>query len=370
MPDPLGVAVIGTGSIAEAHLYSYQKAESLARLLAVVDIDEARARRAADTFGVPDVYSGYTDVLARPDIHAVSICTPPFNHVEIAAASLRAGKHVLCEKPVAPTLAGLDSIAEAQSASGCVFAGVFQLRFGRGAQQLRMLADEGRLGRIHLGIAETLWYRPDAYYAVPWRGTWEQECGGVTVSQAIHLVDGLNYFLGEPVGVFARAGVFRAPIEADDTAVAVVTYANGAIGQITSTVNAVGPERSRLEIYGTELSAVSAGSAYDCTAEPFEIGAAEPSRATAIQHELDERLPRAPRLLHRGTVEDFLTAAIEGRAPSVSIEECRRALNVTAGIYKSAMTGEYVPLPIATDDPWYSQLPPPGFRLDGAKEHQ
>ena len=362
MPEPIGVAVIGTGGIAEAHTFAYQREEARCRVVAVVDVDRDRAQKAADRVGAEVVLEDYREALTRGDIHAVSVCTPPFLHVEISSAALRAGKHVLCEKPVAPTLAGLDEIAAAASESGAIFSGVFQLRFGRGARQVRAALDDDRFGQIHLGIAETLWRRDDAYYdQVSWRGTWEQEAGGVTVSQAIHLIDALVWFMGEPVSVHAAAGTFAHDIEVDDASVAVVRFAGGGIGQITCSVNAFGEERSRLELYGRDLSAVSTGSAYDSTAEPFVFASRDPSVAVDLEHELDERYPSGYRILHRGSVADFLQAIEEKSKPLVGIDECRTALQVTAGIYKSAMTGQPVALPIAADDPFYSELPPAGF---------
>jgi predicted dehydrogenase len=276
---------------------------------------------------------------------------------------LKAGKHVLCEKPVAPTPYGIDEIEAAQKASGCVFSGVFQLRFGRGAQQVRALLDQGRFGRLHLGIAETLWSRDDAYYGVPWRGAWATECGGVTVSQAIHAIDAMVWFLGEPASVFAQAGTFRAPIESDDTAVAIIRFANGGIGQITSTVTAFGEERTRLEVHGTQLSAVSTGPVYDCTIEPFKLGTPNAADAPALAAEIEERFPRGFKMLHRGAVNDFLEAIEQKREPLAGIEACRTAVQVTAAIYKSAMTNEVVKLPLAADDPFYSHLPPDGLAL-------
>jgi predicted dehydrogenase len=220
---------------------------------------------------------------------------------------------------------------------------------------------------VHLGLAETLWYRDDAYYdQVAWRGTWEKECGGVTVSQAVHLIDALVWFLGEPRNVFARAGSFRPNIGVDDTSVAVIQFEGGAIGQVTSTVSAAGPERSRLEIYGSEMSAVSQGPVYDSTSEPFLLslpGAG--TDASSIQQELEERVPRAFKLLHRGSVSDILTAVRDGRRPLADIEACRKALQVTTAIYKSAMTGQSVHLPVTPDDPFYSALPPAGHDLPG-----
>jgi UDP-N-acetyl-2-amino-2-deoxyglucuronate dehydrogenase len=362
MPEPIGVAVIGTGSIADAHLYSYQKAER-ARLVAVCDVVESRAARAAERFEAESACGDYRELLRRDDVHAISICTPPALHVDISVEALRAGKHVLCEKPVSPTLAGLDAIAEAQRASGKVFSGVFQLRFGKGAQQLRIAVDEGRLGRVHLGVAETLWYRGADYFSVPWRATWAEQCGGVTVSQAIHLLDALIWYLGEPKTVFAQADEFRGLTECEETCVAVVRFAGGAVGQITSTVVATGPEKSRLELYGTEASAVSQGTVYDATASAFEIGCPDPKVAQDIHDELEERVPRGYTLLHRPQVEDFLDSIIDGREPLVGVPQCREALQLTAGVYKSAMTGERVDLPLVPDDPWYRELPPSGVSL-------
>jgi UDP-N-acetyl-2-amino-2-deoxyglucuronate dehydrogenase len=364
---PTGVAIIGTGGIAEAHIFAYQKETERARIVALVDVEKSRAQAVAARCGIEAVHSDYREVLEREDVEAFSICTPPFTHVEISTEALRAGKHVLCEKPVAPTLAGLDAIEEAQKASESMFSGVFQLRFGRGAQQVRMLLDEGRFGRLHLGVAETLWFRDDDYYSsVPWRGKWEMEAGGVTVSQAIHLIDLLLWYFGEPASVFAEADVFRTPTEGDDVSVAVLRFRSGAIGQITSTVSAFGEERSRVEVYGSELTAISSGSAYSASSEPFRLSASDAAVTEAVQREIDDRVPTGYRVLHRGAIGDFLDGIQHGRDPLVGIEACGRALHVTTGIYKSAMTGAPVALPLTRDDPFYHELPPQGFSL-GAK---
>lgn len=363
MSDPLRVAVVGTGSIADAHLYAYSKVPERAQAVLVSDVAVERAERAAERWKVPQTCGDYREVLARDDIDAVSICTPPFLHAEIAAACLRSGKHVLCEKPVAATLSELNAIEAARKESGKVFSGVFQWRFGRGARQMRMLIDERRFGKLTLGVAETLWFRDHPYYDdVAWRGTWAQECGGVTVSQAIHAIDCLVWFLGEPVSVFAQGGTFRAKIEVDDTTVAVIRFANGAIGQVTSTVNAMGPERTRLELYGSEMSAAGGGEAYDTTKDLFTLST--PAGVSAeLAAESEERTPVGPSMLHRPAVADFLDAIEAGREPLAGVPACRTALGVTTAIYKSAMTGEVVTLPIAADDAWYSKLPPDGFAL-------
>lgn len=359
--------MIGAGGIADSHLYSYQRLGERVRRLAVVDVDESRAARAAERFEFEETLSDYRELLARDDVRAVSICTPPFLHVEMAVAALEAGKHVLCEKPVAPTLAGLDQIEAAATRSGRIFSGVFQLRFGRGAQQLRMLADEGKLGDLHLGLAETMWWRADPYYTdVAWRGKWSTEAGGATVSQAVHVIDMLLWIMGEPTRVYAEAACARDMIEVDDNSVAIVRFKSGAIGQITNTVSAQSEQRSLLEFHGTKLSAISQGPVYDATVEPFQLSSANEEYATTLQSEMEERMPKGYRMLHRGSVTDFIDAIAEGREPKVGIEDCRRALQVTTAIYKSAMTQQPVTLPIESDDPFYSALPPDGFALPGA----
>jgi predicted dehydrogenase len=361
--QPVRVGIIGTGSIADAHLYAYSKVPKRARVVLVSDIATERAQRATERWSVPETCGHYREMQGRDDIDAVSICTPPFLHAEIASAFLLAGKHVLCEKPVAGNLSELDQIAEAERDSGRVFSGVFQWRFGRGARQMRMLIDEGRLGRLTLGIADTLWFRDHPYYDdVAWRGKWATECGGVTVSQAIHAIDCLVWFLGEPVSVFAQSGTFRARIECDDTTVAVIRFASGAIGQVTSTVNAMGKEGTRLELYGTEMTAIGGGEAYDTTKDLFSLATPE-GVSEKLAAESEDRVAPGPSMLHRPAMSDFLDA-IEGKHPPLAnIDACRTALQVTTAIYKSAMTGEVVKLPITVGDPWYSAVPPEGYRL-------
>src|SRR4029079_14496662 len=149
--------------------------------------------------------------LAHPGVDAVSICTPPFLHVEQSCAALRAGKHVLCEKPMSPTLAGLDEIAAAESEGKAIFAGVFQPRAGQGAQQVKALLDAGRFGRLVFGLSETIWSRDEDYYSMWWRGTWAQECGGVTMGHGIHSIDTLAWFMGEPASLIADAATVKLP---------------------------------------------------------------------------------------------------------------------------------------------------------------
>ncbi len=366
MPEPIGIGIIGAGGISHSHLIGFTKSRTnrdFARVVAIADIDEARAREQAKTYDVPEVFTDYRELLAHPEIQAVSICTPPFLHVEESVEALRAGKHVLCEKPVSANLAGLDQIEAAErEAGGPIFSGVFQHRFGQGALQVKSLIECGRFGRLVFSLSETLWQRPQEYYDVWWRGTWAQECGGTTMGQGIHSIDTLAWLMGEPASIFADAATVRINMEVEDTSAATVRFRNGALGQIIVTVNAQ-DNRSRLEIFGERLQAVSSGSAYGPTSEPFLLASVDPGGAARAGDEAMELHRDATKNLHTPMLHDFLMSIIEKRRPIVTIDECRRSMQLITGMYKSAMTGERVTFPITPDDPFYTQIPPTGFAL-------
>ena len=364
MSERIGIGVIGAGDISHSHLLAYRGRANreLARVVAIADVDEARAKAQAKTYEIERTYTDVAQLLADPEVQAVSICTPPFLHVEQSIAALRAGKHVICEKPVSPTLAGLDAIAAAEREGGRTFAGVFQHRVGQGAQQVKALIEAGRFGRLRFGLSETLWQRDAAYYSVWWRGTFEKEAGGVTMGHGIHSIDMLMWLMGEPASIVADAATARLDIAVEDTSAATVRFRNGAVGQIIVTVNAQ-DNRSRLEIFGDELQAVSSESPYDPTREPFRFTSLAPEQAEAARAWALERFRDETKYLHVGIVNDFLRAIIDGRRPLVTVDECRRSMQLITGMYKSAMTGARVEFPIARDDPFYSSIPPEGFGL-------
>jgi UDP-N-acetyl-2-amino-2-deoxyglucuronate dehydrogenase len=365
MANPIGIGVIGAGDISHSHLLAYRGRANrdLARVVAIADVDESRGKAQTATYEIERVYTSVDRLLADPGVQAVSICTPPFLHVEQCVAALRAGKHVLSEKPVSPTLAGLDAIEAAERESGgAIFAGVFQHRVGQGARQVKALIDVGRFGRLRFGLSETLWQRSKEYYDVWWRGTWEKEAGGVTMGHGIHSIDMLAWLMGEPASIIADAVTAKLDIQVEDTSAATVRFRNGAVGQIVVTVNAQ-DNRSRLEIFGDDLQAVSSESPYDPTREPFRFSSLDPDVAERARAEATALFPDETKHLHVAMVHDFLEAIIERRPPLVTVDECRRSMQLISGLYKSAMTGERVMFPIAPDDPFYTKIPPDGRGL-------
>ena len=190
MTEPIGIGVIGTGHIATArHLPAYKalEAEGKVRLVAVCDVGEERLRRAAAQFGVPQVFSDYRDMLALPEIDAVSVCTTNFQHCEPVLEAFAAGKHVLCEKPLALNAAEGAAMVAAGRAAGKQLQVGYNLRFGSGAQAVRRFIDDGRLGPIYYARAQALRRR-----GIPSHGHFtdkSKQGGGPLIDIGAHVLD-------------------------------------------------------------------------------------------------------------------------------------------------------------------------------------
>src|SRR5581483_789214 len=176
-----------------------------------------------------------TDVaqlVARPDISVVCITTPSGAHREPALAAIRAGKHVVIEKPLEITTERTDEIIAAADAAGVRIAPIFQARFGDGARTVKAALDAGRLGRLVLASAYVKWHRTAQYYT-GWKGSLKIDGGGAVINQAIHGVDLLQWFAGMPAEIFAwKTRRVHTGIEAEDTAVAALKFASGALGTL------------------------------------------------------------------------------------------------------------------------------------------
>ena len=175
------VAILG-GGIGAQHLAAYQTLPEFDVILAV-----DRDRHKQDEFqkaGVR-VSTNIKDAM-NSDANVIDICLPPSMHVKTTLEALEAGKHVICEKPIAASLAEVDQLEAASCQSGCHVFPVFQYRFGPAFAQLSSLRENQLLGDPKTAALETHWNRDSTYYDVPWRGTWDYERGGAIISHAIH----------------------------------------------------------------------------------------------------------------------------------------------------------------------------------------
>ncbi|MCQ4080873.1 Gfo/Idh/MocA family oxidoreductase [Streptomyces sp. RB6PN25] len=345
------VGIVGCGNIADNHYQAYQQIHGV-DIVAVCDVDLDRARAFAAERCIPHAVASVAE-LVELDLNAISVCTPHPTHEAVVTAAARAKVNVLCEKPIAADVAAAERMVAAAREAGITLGVVFQRRYWPSMQRLRRAIDDGRFGLPMLAHCQVLLHRGSEYYgAAPWRGTWVADGGGVLMTQAIHNIDLLQWFLGDPVEVSAKAGTFvhRGIIEVEDTAAALVTFASGAIATVTATVAARPNLGTRLTVTsdrGATVVLTEYPEGADALEEVWTVRgeqALTPSLAGALQpdmpvSEVNARLLR----LHRRHVADFIDALRTGREPFVTGEEALKSLRIVQAVYQSTRTG----LPVA-----------------------
>lgn len=348
------VAIIGTGAGVKSHLEALRTAGERARLVAAVDIDESRVRAACAQNDIPHWYTSATTMLAevRPDL--VHIVTPPGTHFPLILGCLEAGAWVYCEKPLCASLAQFDRITQAEADSGCYVSTVFQWRFGSAPRHLKRLMDRGELGRPLVGLCHTLWYRGLPYYQVPWRGQWDGDLGGPTVTLGIHLMDLFLWLMGEWQEVQAMIGTLDRPIEVEDVSVALVRFANGALGNIAN--SALSPRQESHLRLDFQRATVEVNALYRYHNANWRIslpdGAADEGSLAAWQS-----LETDVSGTHNVQLVELLDSMDRGERPFVSGPEARRIIEFITSLYKAALTSQPVRRgSIMPDDPFYHAM--------------
>ena len=343
--EPVRIAIVGTGNIARVHARALagRGAAALppAAIVAAMDTDESRLGPFCAEFGVPAGYRDLSGMLsrARPDL--VHVCTPPGAHRDTALACLRAGASVLVEKPPALSLREFDELAAAAPGPPW-FATVFQHRFGSGQRRLKALAAGGVLGRPLLAICHTLWFRDQAYFDVPWRGRWETEGGGPTMGHGIHQMDMLLDVLGEWTEVSAIARTQARRVETEDTSLAHVTFAGGAVATVVNSV--LSPREESYVRFDFERATVEVTHLYGYGDEDWRITPAPGHSGEVLA--AWEHAEHGTRSGHAAQFAHVLAALRDGRQPPAGPASARRTMALIAGIYASAVTRR----PVTPDD--------------------
>ena len=352
MTAPLRIGIVGTGGIARVHAQSIAHLGERAAIVGAVDVDAERLEAFQREFGVEAGYASIEELLeqGRPDI--VHLCTPPGLHTKQALLALAAGVDVLCEKPPALSLAELDEISAAERASGAHFATVSQHRFGGRARWLRERLADGRLGRPMVAVCNTLWYRPDSYFDVPWRGNWEIEGGGPTMGHGIHQIDTMLSILGpwaEVVGVAARQA---RPVATEDLSTAIVTFENGAVATVVNSL--LSPRETSYLRFDFEFATVELEHLYGYGDDNWKI-----TPAPGHEAEVAELWAAGPHGSsgHSAQFAAVIDARERGLPLPVDTASARRTLELIAGIYASSFTGARVAAgEIVQGSPFYESM--------------
>ena len=345
--EPLGVAVVGL-NVGKAHLWAYQQLPSRYRVVAVCDLDEGRAARAAARNPGSVAVRSLDEVLALSDVDVVDLCTPPALHLDQVTTALAAGRHVVCEKPLVGSLAAADELASAEARSGRRLMPVFQYRWGHGLQRLKHLVDVGVTGAARTATVEVSWRRRADYYAAPWRGTWASELGGVLTSHAVHAIDMLTYVAGPVASVFARTATRVNDIEVEDCAAASLELADGSLATVSATLGS-SAEITRHRFTYAELSAESGTEPYTSSGDPWVITPDTPEAAARIEAATATFEPRSEGYV--GQLERFADALTSGTELPVTIADARSSLELLTALYTSAASRAEVTLPLAPDHP-------------------
>lgn len=341
-----GFGIIGTGLIAHFHAKAIADIEN-ASLVGIYNHNANKAEEFSKVHG-GKAYQSLEEMLSKPAIDIVSICTPSGLHLEPALKCIEAGKHCMIEKPLEVTVERCNEIINAASKAGVKVAVIFPSRFYEVNRQLKQAIIEKRFGEIVIGGAYVKWSRtPEYYKSAGWRGTWEYDGGGALMNQGIHSVDLLQWMMGPVESVQAISANRRHKnIEVEDTVVAILKFANGALGTIECTTAAYPGFFKKLEIVGTSGSAVL---------EENSVLKWQLQNETAIDESFREKYSVAnssaggvadPAAIshngHKMQMLDFINAIETNGSPLIDAVEGKKSVEIVTAIYQSAVTNEKV----------------------------
>lgn len=355
----IGTAVIGCGKVGHTHAQALKGIDE-SKLVAVFDLNEKRAQEFADQYGVQP-YSDLGFFLQNEKIKMVSICTPHPTHPELAIRCAQAGKHILVEKPLAVDLHSCEKMLNAAQTAGVKLSVVSQRRFYEPVERVKRAIQAGKIGKPILATLTVLGWRDKSYYqSDPWRGKWEAEGGGVLVNQTSHQLDLLQWLMGPIEELFGYWGNLNHPeIEVEDTAVAVLRFKNGALGNIIVSNSQKPGFYGKIHIHGE--TGASVGVQTD-GGSPFIAGVSKaveppindiwtiPGEESLLPKWQEEDIKRSQQLdimthYHEVQIRDFILAVIEGREPAVSAKEAKKHVELFVAIYRSQRDGKPVRFP-------------------------
>ena len=247
----MNFAIIGSGVIAFTHAQALTHLPEHT-LYAVCDLIPDKADAFAKEYNVSKIYYSYHDLLLDPAVDIVCICVPSGIHGEVAVHAARAGKAMVCEKPMEITPERIDHVIAEVEKAGVKMQCVFQRRLMPTAIAVKEIIASGKLGKICLAEAQLKYYRDQAYYdSAGWRGTWELDGGGALMNQGVHGIDLLLWMLGDQIeSVYGRANTLSHEIAVEDTSAAILQMKSGTLCVIEGTTSAYPGFSTTFGIYG------------------------------------------------------------------------------------------------------------------------
>lgn len=327
--DLVRFAIIGCGRVAERHVEAIQMAKN-AQLIAVCDIDQTRARDMGSLGSVPSYFNYHEMLRQHPEIDVITLLTPSGAHFDHAMDIVQHyNKHLVIEKPFVMRIEDALQLKKMADKHNVRIFPVYQNRFNKAVQRVkRALADQGELGKLHVGTVRVRWCRPQRYYDLsPWRGTWAMD-GGAFTNQGIHFIDLLRYLCGEVRRVHAKLTTVGVNIEVEDTGVAILEFESGALGVIEIMTSA------RPQDFEASISCVAAdGLAVIAGIATNELQTFSPDVGEQILS--SEHFINAYGFGHNPLIQDVVTAILESKPATIEFDDALQTIKLLHALYKS-----------------------------------
>lgn len=331
----LGFGIIGCGRIANKHAQAISESGE-GHIVSFADIDVSKASLLSRRYG-GETYESHLYLLSDKRVNVVSICTPSYLHYPIAIDAIKAGKHVIIEKPIAMKMEDAKDLVNESNKRNTKISVVLQNRYNLSLQTLKKAISENALGAIHLVNATVRWYRPQGYYEDDWHGRMEME-GGVVLNQAIHCLDAIEWLAGPVSSVYAEMDVLSHNIEAPDSLVATLRLNNGGLGTIeASTIAYPENHEASITLIGEKGMVKVGGLALD-KIETWKVPLPL-DKITSDQTPLNGNSNNIYGLGHRMVIQDMIDAIKWDREPKTSAIEGIKSLRLALAIIKSAYDG-------------------------------
>jgi UDP-N-acetyl-2-amino-2-deoxyglucuronate dehydrogenase len=329
------LGILGAGNISDTHARAAQAIPGV-EIAAVYGGNREKVCSLAERTQAV-AYDDLSRFLDHQPMDIVAIGSPSGLHAEQAIAAVRRGLHVIVEKPVDISVARVDALIAEANAAGKQVGVFFQDRLRPDVARIKELLDAGGLGHPVVASGYVKWYRPPDYYSSSrWRGTWALDGGGALMNQGIHTVDLLLWLAGPVARVTARTATRLHQIEVEDTAVAILEFASGALGVLEAATSIYPGYARRVELTGSEgtlilendrLTAIDLKNASPSDANSASDAAPAASRSSPVV---------ADASAHRRVIEDFIDAIRTGRSPACDAQEGRKSVELVEAIYRSA----------------------------------
>lgn len=358
--ENLKTALVGCGKVGHFHAKVLMNLKQ-SKFIAVCDQNLARAQEFAKQYGVK-AYDNVEQMIINEGIEMLSICTPHPIHASVAIAATNLGCHILVEKPLASNLADSQAILSAAKKGNAKIGTVCQRRFYRPCLRMKQAIDDGKIGKPIIGTVTMLGWRDKAYYeSDPWRGTWQGEGGGVLVNQAPHQLDLLLWYMGEVEEVYGLWKNLNHPyIEVEDTAVAIIKFKNGGIGNVLVSNSQNPALYGKVHVHGengasigvqTDGGAMFIAGVSSITEPPY-------NDLWTIQGEEDQ-LPIWKKedcdffnsvdsmyYYHQLQIEDFLDSLIKDTPPLIDGLAGLKTVELIEAIYRSTQSNKVIKFPL------------------------